>query len=145
MNHIVDLREIRCANTLRQFPQTQRVLRDLRAIGRFFNQLRAFQRFGVQVCDAGLELFPEFIAPTSKAVRPGFHGIFVHTDFVERTNAAPAIVIDKAHRRFGPTRFAECAPFQRRRHNVVTVSENVGLDREIVADDTFHGITSAID
>lgn len=44
-----------------------------------------------------------------------------------------------------PARFADKAPFQPGRHDVMTVFENVCFNRKIVADDALDWIAAAVD
>src|SRR5205085_7097891 len=55
------------------------------------------------------------------------------------------IVINKTHRGFVPAWLADQAPFQSRRHHIVTVLENVRFHREIVARDSLDRISAAVD
>ena len=78
-------------------------------------------------------------------IGPGFDRVFVDGVFVERADAAPAIVVDLRHRRFVPVRFAAQTPFQRRRHDIVAILEDIRFDHEIVAHDPFDRVAPAID
>jgi hypothetical protein len=63
---------------------------------------------------------------------------------VEGAHAAPAIVINKHHRRFPPCPLANNTPLQNRRNNVVSILENVGFDNQIFAHDALDRGTAAI-
>src|SRR5215470_17113826 len=115
------------------------------AFSRTFDQLRSLERFGVQIRDAGLEFFCEFVAPALEDIGPSFNRVLISSDLVKRTNSAPAIVVDKTHRGLVPVWFTDEPPFQGRRYNVVPIFENIGFNREIVTRDPLDWIAPAVD
>jgi hypothetical protein len=105
----------------------------------------AFEPLGRQVANAGVELRAKFMLPSGEKVGPGLDRVFPGADFLERTNAAPAIVVDVRHERLVPACRADRSPFQGRRDNVVPILKNVGFDRDVLANDAFDRITAAVD
>src|SRR5258705_13101487 len=65
----------------------------------------------------------------------------------KRARPTPAIHAPRhgGHRRLVPLHRARLTPFQERRHHIVPVLENVGLDRQTLAHTAFHGISPAVD
>ena len=80
------------------------------ALSRRINQDRAFKGFGSKIGNAGFEFFRELIPPAPKSVRPGFDRVLVNADCIQRTNPAPAVIVDKTHRGLMPARFTNKAP-----------------------------------
>ena len=144
VDNVINLRVISPANRFRQFAKSRRIVRDVSALSGRFDQGRAFQCFSGQIGNAGFEFFRELIPPTSKGVGPRFDRVFINADLVQRTNPAPAIVVDKRHRCLMPARLTNQPPFQSGGHDIVTVFKNVGFDRKIVFDDAFDRVTSAV-
>src|SRR4029450_206811 len=87
----------------------------------------------------------ELRLPAAKRVRPGFDCVFVNVLIVQSADAAPAIVINKIHRRFPPLALPKNTPLQNRCHNVMSVPENVCFDDEILANDALYRVTPAVD
>src|SRR5262249_49938334 len=115
------------------------------AFSRTFDQLRSLERFGVQIGDAGLEFFCEFVAPALEDIGPRFNRVLISSDLVKRTDSAPPIIIDKPHRAPAPVGSTDEPPFQGRRYDIMPIFENIGFNREIVARDPFDWIAAAVD
>src|SRR5438552_11483496 len=117
----------------------------MRALAGRVDQGCAFKRFGRKIGNTGLEFLCELLSPTAKRVGPCFDGVLVGANFVQRTNPAPTIVIDKTHRGFMPARFTNKTPLQSGRHDIVAIPENVCFDREIVSNNSLDWIAPAVD
>src|SRR4029453_8310978 len=100
--------------------------------------------FASKIRNPALKFLCELLLPNGEWVRPGFHGVFVNGLIVEGAHAAPAIVINKRHRRFPPRTLANNTPLQNRRTHVVAILENSRFYNQIFAPDPLDRGTSAI-
>ena len=108
-------------------------------------EARAFQCFARQIRNARFELGGEFVLPPAEGVGPRLNRVFVDRVFVN-VNRHPAS--DRYRRESWRSRasgFPENAPFQNRRHDVVSILENVGFDDQILSHDALDRIAPAID
>ena len=90
-------------------------------------------------------LLGDLVAPRGEEIAPGDDGVAIECVVGELEGAAPAVVVDGAHRRLAPRAVAVPPVKQRRIDLVVAVAEDVGLDHQLVPDRALHREAPVID
>src|ERR1700730_13602350 len=87
---------------------------------------------------------PHPLAPRAEGVGPGLHRVEVVGVGLEPERAAPAVVVDEAERRLVPPRLVAPPVADARGQQVVPLLEDVGRDREGIADHALGWIPAVV-
>ena len=117
--------------------------------GRLAQQQRALERLAGQVGLAGLDLARHLVAPAGEHGDPRLDRPLPGTGGVDRELTRPAhalmMGVDRGHRRLGEAPVARPPVAHDRPQGLVSVAEDVGRDRDGVADRALHRPAPALD
>ena len=141
----VGLVRIGGAHFLRELFQRLAVRSLPRTLGGGLDESRTFQNLALQLAQPGGEFFFQFVLPGEKHIPPRLDREFPRARACNQKLPGPAVVEERTHRRFIPSGLTRTTPFQKGRHLVMAVLENIGLDFERSAHRPLHGETGIVE